>query len=168
MRWLLGVALLSACPSYSGRVIVIDMRDRSAEMRWVLRGEDASDLASIREDYIEGDALETTIPGWTVTAKRLEPAGTDLHGVIDLKWRSIGDVELSRSPYAKHQLRFCPPPEEVVVRSNAAARTASGCVLWRKGTEVLRVETATRARAEGKSMLTWFDGAESSPVEHPP
>ena len=153
---LLAFALMTSCPSYAGRSIVVDTREHSAEIRWALIGDSAADLENVIHDYLEGDALEKNNPAWTITDKRLEPVGEDLHGVAQFAWAQVGDVGFVRAARPGYTLRFCPPVQEVVTSANAHARTPSGCVLWKPGVRVLRVETAVRPKGGETSLLQWY------------
>jgi len=152
----LALAFMASCPSYTGRTLVVDTRDHSAEIHWVLVGEAASDLEDVIRDYLEGDELEKSHPAWTLTDKRLEPVGADLHGVAQLQWTHLGDVGFLRAARPGYAQRFCPPAKEVVTSANAHARTPSGCVLWKPGVKILRVETMVRPHSDESSLLPWY------------
>ncbi|MEM7158531.1 MAG: hypothetical protein AAF799_37170 [Myxococcota bacterium] len=156
-----GLLLLTACPGHAGRSIVIDLEQRTATIRWTLEGSDPGDYRTIVEDYVEGDALNKEHPGWTIDAKRLEPVGEELHGVAELSWKAAGDVGITRAARAGYALRFCPAAHEMVKAANAHARTPSGCVLWKEGVKVLRIETVTRDNEGRRSLLEWYEADET-------
>ena len=53
-----------------------------------------------------------------------------------------------------YPLRFCPTDQMTIVAANAHARDGLGCMLWKGGTKVLRLEMRYRSPPEGASLLT--------------
>lgn len=158
-----GLLLLTGCPGYARRTIVVDLENESATIRWVLEGADVYDYNTIVNDYVRGDTLNQEHPGWTIETKRLEPVGDELHGVAELTFSGAGDVGITRAVRSDYALRFCPGANEMVKAANAQARTPSGCVLWKEGVKVLRIETVTRGHENRSSLLKWYEADDDRP-----
>ncbi len=158
------VTCLGGCLIFDGLVILLDLDRREARItiqRIASNGRDdwdelvdapaqvETDFAELITKYVGGDQLDHGgadwgLPRWRLIDKQLVPrAGAPdiLDGELRVGFERLADLRLWSWDRA-HPHAWCPPAGMRVVRTNATARTARGCLVWRTSTRSLRVELA--------------------------
>lgn len=152
MRRLLLLLPLTGCFEYAAVDYTLDVKaNRAALVYRDLRGDD-NDFATLVKDLLPGDAFHSAFPKASVSREELVVNGETLEVQVDLQGSTPSDLGLQpwspREPY-----RFCPPDNLVVTTSNATYRDADDCLVWKKGTRVLRVHAVPPTPLGGESLL---------------
>lgn len=162
MRSIAAFALLAltGCYEYERVDWIIDVERGAATLRLAdLRADKAQaddTLNEVLSSLMQGTAIEDRYPRARVVRKDLEPRGEHLDFVAELRFDDPAALGLERWD-DRRGWRFCPSePAMFIVESNAAWRDASGCVVWRRRSDVLRVSERMVAPASPHSLLpTW-------------
>ncbi len=88
-------------------------------------------------------------------SKRLYEHRGKLNGELVFRFDKASDIELG-SYDSKRPYRFCPPEGTVVAASNGHFRDSTGCVIWERSAQLLRIEVVPWRRAKGNSLLARY------------
>ena len=171
-RWLPLLALLGGCLQFGGVDYVIDLKAGTATLTWRdLRGDGADDFKQLIGPVSRDRTFAPGLDGATLVRQEPVANGETLDFVVEATFTDPAQVGLMDWD-ARHPTRLCPPDNVSVTESNAAYRDADGCLIWRKGTQVLRLHATARAlspEAEAQSLLPAFQAwaAEGRPAALP-
>lgn len=164
------LAALSGCYSYTGVERVIDLQQHTATVTLRdLRGADLKeDFSQALSGLLLQSGLHDRYPRSTLARQDFQAASDRLDFQAVLGFDAPVDVGLHA--WDRGGWRLCPSEEDLVItESNADARDAAGCVIWKKGRKVLRAVEARAAPPAGDSLLPAFVAwdAAGRPVEQP-
>lgn len=170
MRALPLLLLLTGCLDYARVDYVIDLRSGRATITYQdLTGDGQQDFAALVTNLVPGNSFEAEFPKATVLRREVVPKDGRLDVEIELQLEDPSQAGV-RAWDHKRPYRLCPPEDASFAETNATYRDADGCVIWEKGTKVLRAVAITRGPREGESLLPYFQRweAEGRPELSPP
>ena len=155
MQRALALALLglTGCFQYSSVDYTLDLRSNRAEIVYRdLRGDGWEDFVSLMKSTTSDNAFREEFPRASVSREEVAPNGATLELQLDLAGSSPADLGLApwdaATPY-----RFCPAFGNTITASNATYRDPDGCLVWKKGTRVLRIHATPLGPVGGDSLL---------------